>query len=59
MCPYGTFPHTVRYRESLWIIARNYGVTIESIMAVNPGINPQNLRIGQVLCIPRATTYFG
>lgn len=58
MCPVGTFPHTVRYRESLWTIAQRYNTTVGMIMMANPGINPQNLRIGQVICIPRAATFF-
>ncbi|MDD3999953.1 MAG: LysM domain-containing protein [Bacilli bacterium] len=52
MCPLGTFSHTVRYRETLWLIARQYNITVDAIMAVNPGIDPYNLRIGQVVCIP-------
>lgn len=53
MCPIGTFPHTVRYRETIWMIARRYNTNVNAIMAVNPGIDPRNLRIGQIICIPR------
>ena len=49
MCPFGTFAHTVRYRETLWLIARQYNTTVEAIMAANPGIDPYNLRIGRIV----------
>jgi len=52
MCPLGTFAHTIRYRETLWIIANKYNTTISAIRLVNPGLDPFNLRIGQVICIP-------
>lgn len=52
MCPIGAFAHTVRFRETLWMIAQRYRTNVNAIMAINPGINPYNLRIGQVICIP-------
>lgn len=52
MCPYGTFAHTVRFRETLWTIANRYNKTVNAIMLVNPGVDPYNLRIGQIICIP-------
>jgi LysM repeat protein len=54
MCPLGTFAHTIRYGETLWHLANVYNTTVNAIMAVNPGINPYNLRIGQIVCIPMA-----
>ncbi|HEY8395719.1 MAG TPA: LysM domain-containing protein [Bacilli bacterium] len=57
MCPFGTFAHTVRYRETLWMIARQYNTTVEAIMAANPGIDPYNLRIGQIICVPMVNTF--
>jgi peptidoglycan endopeptidase LytF len=59
MCPLGTFTHTIRYGESLWIISNMYNTTVDAIMAVNPGIDPYNLRIGQIICIPMMNTPFG
>lgn len=58
MCPLGTFAHTVRFRETLWVIARKYNTTVNAILAVNPGIDPYNLRIGQIICIPMANNFF-
>jgi peptidoglycan endopeptidase LytF len=52
MCPIGTFAHTIRFGETLWQISQRYRVSVNAIMAVNPGLNPYNLRIGQIICIP-------
>lgn len=52
-CPAGTFSYTIKAGDTLFSIARRYNTTVTSIQALNPGIDPHNLRIGQVLCIPR------
>ena len=52
MCPLGTFAHTIRFHETLWQIAQRYNMNVNAILAVNPGLNPYNLRIGQIVCIP-------
>lgn len=55
-CPAGTFSYTIRSGDTLYQLAITYNTTVEAIMAVNPGINPNNLQIGQVICIPRGGT---
>jgi LysM repeat protein len=35
-------------------IAAQFGITVEALLAANPGINPNNLQVGQVLIIPPA-----
>jgi LysM repeat protein len=37
-------------------IARDHGITVEALLAANPGVNPNNLQVGQVLVIPPAPT---
>lgn len=44
--------HTVRAGDTLFALARRYGSSIEVILTANPGINPQNLRIGTDLTVP-------
>jgi len=44
--------HRVRRGDSLWTLARHYGITIKQIKALNNLSNTQ-LHIGQVLLIPR------
>ena len=53
-CPAGSFPHTIRSGDTLFELARRNGTTVQAIIAINPGINPNNLQIGQVICIPGA-----
>lgn len=51
--PEGGQTHTVKSGESLFIIARQYGVTIDEIVEANNLANPDRLFIGQVLIIPQ------
>ncbi len=55
-CPEGTFPHTVQVGDTLWNLAQTYGVSLQSIIDANPGVNPQNLQIGSTVCIPASPT---
>jgi len=48
------FTHTVEQNETLLIIAARYGISLEVLLAANPGINPRLLSIGQQLTIPGA-----
>lgn len=51
--PAGTVQHTVRAGESLYIIAQEYGVTIQDIVNANELADPNSLSVGQVLIIPQ------
>lgn len=44
--------HTVQRGESPYSIARKYGVSLDALMRANPGLNPQKLRVGQVINVP-------
>ena len=44
--------HTIRAGDSPYSIAKQYGVKLDALMAANPGINPQRLKVGQTLNIP-------
>jgi LysM repeat protein len=50
-CPGGNH-YTIRQGDTLYALSRRFGVTLDALMAANPGINPNNLQIGQVICIP-------
>lgn len=52
-CPAGTTPYTIRAGDTFFALARRFNTTVEAIQAANPGVNPNNLQIGQVICIPR------
>ena len=47
--------HQVQEGETLIIIAGMYDTTVEDILALNPGVEPEVLQVEQVLLIPRGT----
>ncbi|HHU33073.1 MAG TPA: LysM peptidoglycan-binding domain-containing protein [Clostridia bacterium] len=51
-CPTGSFEYTIRSGDTIYNLAIEFNTTVEAILAINPGINPNNLQIGQVICIP-------
>lgn len=51
-CPAGTFPYTIKSGDTFYILAQRYGTTTDAIRRANPGVNPNNLQIGQIICIP-------
>ena len=53
-CPSGTMPYTIQAGDTFFTIARKFNVSLDALLAANPGINPDNLQIGQVICIPGA-----
>jgi len=53
-CPTGTISYTVRAGDTLYLIAGRFNTTVEAILAANPGIVPERLYIGQVICVPYA-----
>lgn len=48
-CP---FEHVVQPGDTIWKLAMRYHVSVDSILATNPGVDPHNLQIGSVLIIP-------
>lgn len=50
-CPSGVY-WVVEKDDTLWSISQQLKVSIESILKSNPSIEPDNLRIGQRICIP-------
>jgi len=47
-----TTPYTVGKGDTLTVIAQQYGLRWQDVAAVNPGLNPNKLRIGQVIQLP-------
>jgi LysM repeat protein len=44
--------HTVVAGETAVRIARRYGISLDALLAANPGLEPRRMRVGQVLNIP-------
>lgn len=45
--------YTVKEGDNLWNIAAAQGLSVEDVIAANPGINPDRLSIGQVIRLRR------
>ena len=47
--------YAVMPNDTLWDIAANYGLTVDDVLAANPGVDPRRLMAGQALTIPGFT----
>lgn len=52
-CPKGTIAHTIKKGDTLYLIAKKNNVPLSILIKSNPNINPNNLTIGKILCIPK------
>lgn len=44
--------HIVSPGDTLYLIAKKYGIKLDNLMRANPNMDPYNLLIGTELCIP-------
>ncbi|MFP4698260.1 MAG: LysM peptidoglycan-binding domain-containing protein [Eubacteriales bacterium] len=51
-CPYGTVPYTIKRGDTLYDLSIQYNTTIDIIMSLNPGLDPDNLPVGITICVP-------
>ncbi len=49
------FQYPLQAEDTLWELAEDFNTSVEEIMAVNPGLDPNYLFIGQVINIPGDT----
>ena len=49
------YEHVVAAGESIWMIAKDYGVSITDIYNVNPDLTSTSLRVGQKIRVPKRT----
>ncbi len=47
----GTIRYTIRPYDTIWMLAQVFNTNVDSIMDLNPGIEPRNLSVGQVITI--------
>ncbi|GLC60582.1 hypothetical protein PLESTB_001630300 [Pleodorina starrii] len=48
----GACPYTIKSGDTLWAIAQVYGTDVVTLQALNPGIVPTNLQVGQIINVP-------
>lgn len=53
---YATKHHTVQKGETAYGIARQYGTTVENLVKLNPGLDSESVKAGQVLNVPAQQT---
>lgn len=53
-CPIGSMPYTIKAGDTFFAIARTFGISLDALIAANPGVDPDRLFIGQVICVPSA-----
>lgn len=51
-CGAGLFAYAIKPGDTLWELAKNRGTTVETILRHNPGLDPNNLQVGRIICIP-------
>lgn len=51
-------PYVIRKGESFGSIAISLNVSLQSLVNLNPNVDPNNLNIGQVICVPISSILF-
>lgn len=54
----GTIRYSIRPYDTIWMLAQVFNTTVDSIMDLNPGIDPRNLLIGQVVTLKPGYQYY-
>ena len=50
-CPIGSSSYEIRPGDTLNSISLRFGIPLSDILLLNPFVNPDNLQVGQVICI--------
>jgi len=53
-CPSGTREYVIQAGDTFFSIARRFNISVDALMRANPGVDPDNLQIGQRICVPIA-----
>lgn len=57
-CPYGRV-YTIAEGDTLHSILHNFGLSLSVLKEVNTDLDPYNLKVGTVICVPAFTPYQG
>lgn len=50
-CPIGSSTYEIRPGDTLGSISARFGIPLADILLLNPFVNPEDLRVGQVICL--------
>lgn len=50
------FQYAIQLGDTIYSIANQFNVSIDDLIYANPGLNPYNLAVGQIILIP--TNYY-
>lgn len=45
--------HRIQAGDTLATVARRYNISLESLMAANPNLNPRRMQVGQIITLPK------
>ena len=48
----GTFAYIIQADDTFWKLAEKYDIDVEAIYAANPGVDLNNVVVGQVISVP-------
>lgn len=51
-CAPGTTPYVIQPGDTFFALAQRFGTTVAAIVSANPFADPNNLQIGQTVCLP-------
>lgn len=54
VCGMGLVPYTIRAGDTLYELALRSGTTVDALLRLNPGVDPNSLRVGEIICLPPA-----
>ncbi|KAF5134762.1 hypothetical protein E5D57_005399 [Metarhizium anisopliae] len=52
ICVSGTSSYTVKKDDTCWAIANGRGISVDSILSANEGLDCDMLRVGSIICLP-------
>lgn len=55
LCPPGSTSYAVRSGDTFYQIAIRNNISLDALIRANPGVDPNRLFIGQIICIPSST----
>ncbi len=51
--PTGSKTHTIVKGDTLWAISKKYGIAVDAVIGMNPGINPNELQVGDKIVVAK------